>query len=146
MMIGSGPSGAAPTPPAERQRGVRWAAAARQAGAGRGRRLTARDAEAGVSHGRRGAVLASGVQLVGRRRAAGGGRGAEAAEELQGRQARGARAAHGEGEPGAGAAGAHAAHRALLMRRWSFRPAPSRLRNASSLSSPSAVSPRPRPS
>jgi len=84
------------------------------------------------------------VQLVGRRHAASG---AEAAEELQGRQARGARAAaHGEGEPGAGAAGARAAHRALLMRRWSFRPAPSRLRNASSLSSPSPVSPRLRPS
>ncbi|XP_066400216.1 uncharacterized protein [Miscanthus floridulus] len=38
--------------------------------------------------------------------------------------------------------------RAVLMRRWSFRPAPSRLRNASasSLSSPSPASPRPRPS
>ncbi|XP_012699393.2 uncharacterized protein LOC101782782 [Setaria italica] len=33
----------------------------------------------------------------------------------------------------------------VLMRRWSFRPAPSRLRNASSLSSPSPASPRPRP-
>ncbi|CAN6205776.1 unnamed protein product [Urochloa humidicola] len=31
----------------------------------------------------------------------------------------------------------------VLVRRWSFRPAPSRLRNASS--SPSPVSPRPRP-
>ncbi|XP_066395054.1 uncharacterized protein [Miscanthus floridulus] len=37
---------------------------------------------------------------------------------------------------------------AVLMRRWSFRPAPSRLRNASasSLSSQSPASPRPRPS
>ncbi|KAJ1291478.1 hypothetical protein BS78_02G318100 [Paspalum vaginatum] len=34
----------------------------------------------------------------------------------------------------------------VLMRRWSFRPAPSRLRDASSLSSPSPVSPRPRAS
>ncbi|OEL25975.1 hypothetical protein BAE44_0013005 [Dichanthelium oligosanthes] len=33
----------------------------------------------------------------------------------------------------------------VLTRRWSFRPAPSRLRNASSLSSPSPVSPRSRP-
>ncbi|KAF8669283.1 hypothetical protein HU200_051617 [Digitaria exilis] len=32
----------------------------------------------------------------------------------------------------------------VLIRRWSFRPAPSRLRNASSLSSPSPVSPRAR--
>ncbi|NP_001145514.2 uncharacterized protein LOC100278922 [Zea mays] len=35
---------------------------------------------------------------------------------------------------------------AVLLRRWSFRPAPSRLRNASSLSSQSPDSPRPRPS
>jgi hypothetical protein len=31
----------------------------------------------------------------------------------------------------------------VLMRRWSFHPVPSRLRNVSSLSSPSPVSPRP---
>ncbi|CAO1941566.1 unnamed protein product, partial [Urochloa humidicola] len=92
----------------ERERGT---AAAGQAGARRGR-PTAGNAEAGgwsrpCALRRRGAVGAGGVQLVGRRRAAGGGD-AEAAEELQGRQAGGA-GANGEGEPGAGAAGTRAA-------------------------------------
>ncbi|XP_039831034.1 translation initiation factor IF-2-like [Panicum virgatum] len=127
MMIGSGPSGAAPAPAAGGER-RRHHPNVSVVCSGLPRPVRPVPSAAGPRPGTpRPGCPAGGATPSGRaewnwwragaRQAAAAPPSRQRREDLQGRQARGARAAHGEGEPGAGAAGARAERRTRVRPR-----------------------------